>query len=91
MELAHSLMSELTISQIANLIIRDHKENGKEIYFGAVPYVSAMREMEKITDYFGADDGRSVVCYALSNLTKWRGPIAKEIKAELNRRLKSNK
>jgi hypothetical protein len=52
-------------------------------YFGAKPYLGAMRELDTITDCYGYDDGRSIVMYFLSNATTWRGPDAKRIKDEL--------
>jgi hypothetical protein len=42
-----------------------------------------MSGLDKITDSYGADDARSIVNYFLANATSWRGPKAKEIKAEL--------
>ena len=35
-------------------------------YFGAVPYIHAMRELNDITDSYGWDDGRSIVTYFLA-------------------------
>lgn len=52
-------------------------------YFGAVPYLQAMRSMDKVSDAFGYDSGRSIVLYFLSNAKTWRGPDAKRLKAEL--------
>ena len=53
------------------------------IYFGAVPYLRAMREMRTIDDSYGRDSGRSVVMYFLANAEYWRGPVARDVKAEL--------
>jgi len=68
------------ISEIAYEITR---EWGDRMYFGAVPYVGAMRHLDKITDQYGADRGRDIVNYFLANAQNWRGPKAREIKAEL--------
>ena len=57
-------------------------------YFGAAPYLTAMACLDSIDDAYGADDGRSVVLYFLSNARTWRGPVAKAVKAELKRRLR---
>jgi len=57
-------------------------------YFGAVPYLDAMGTLASIGDVYGCDDGRSIVLYFLSNATTWRGPVAREVKAELKRRMK---
>lgn len=52
-------------------------------YFGAVPYITAMLSLDKITDNYGADSGKSIVLYFLSNAATWRGADARRIKAEL--------
>jgi hypothetical protein len=81
-------LENLTISQIARLIQRDW---GTKMYFGAKPYVSAMTSMDKITDNYGADSGKSIVLYFLANANTWRGPVAKAVKLELNKRAKAVK
>lgn len=53
------------------------------VYFGAVPYLQAMRQLDTIADSYGADDARGIVLYFLSNAQTWRGPDARRIKAEL--------
>ncbi|MDD4922201.1 MAG: hypothetical protein PHS30_06960 [Bacteroidales bacterium] len=62
--------------------------SGTELYFGAKPYLSAMYSLDKITDSYGSDSGRSIVAYFLSNASSWRGETAKRIKKELNAMLK---
>lgn len=52
-------------------------------YFGAVPYLNAMRSIDGIHDRYGMDDGRTMVLYFLSNASTWRGDAARRIKAEL--------
>lgn len=52
-------------------------------YFGAMPYISAMRRLGAIDDAYGADSARSVVAYFLTNAGQWRGPVARAVKAEL--------
>lgn len=52
-------------------------------YFGAQPYIAAMTHLESIHDHYGADGARSIVLYFLANASSWRGPIAREVKAEL--------
>ena len=76
--------SELSIHQIAQVIRCDWKN----VYFGAVPYIAAMRSMTTINDKYGEDSGKSIVAYFLSNATTWRGEVAREVKKELNKRLK---
>jgi len=77
-----------TLGELARMIRRDLAEQGKEMYFGAVPYIDAMSTMDSIDDRFGEDSGQSIVAYALGNLQTYRGPKARAIKAELNKRLK---
>lgn len=57
-------------------------------YFGAVPYLEAMTDLESVNDNYGWDSGKSVVLYFLSNASTWRGPDAKRIKAELKAMVK---
>lgn len=71
-----------------SVIAREIRNNWPKPYFGAAPYLEAMRYLENITDMFGADNGRSIVAYFLANARAWRGPKAREIKAELNQILK---
>lgn len=58
------------------------------IYFGAVPYLNAMRTLNDMGDNYGDDSASSIVAYFLSNATTWRGDDARRIKAELNAMLK---
>jgi len=57
-------------------------------YFGAVPYLNAMFELDQVTDRYYEDDAEDVVRYFLSNATTWRGETARRIKAELKAILK---
>lgn len=57
-------------------------------YFGAVPYIVAMRQLTTITSSYYEDDGKSVVLYFLSNAKTWRGDVARRIKAELKALIK---
>jgi hypothetical protein len=54
-------------------------------------YVEAMSCLNSINDTYGLDSAESVVRYALSNLTTWRGDQARAIKAELKDLLKGAK
>lgn len=64
-------------------IAREIRKDWTKPYFGAVPYLAAMQELDAITDTFGYDSADSVVVYFLSNASTWRGETAKRIKAEL--------
>jgi hypothetical protein len=72
------------LSTIANEIYADWKN----IYFGAVPYLSAMASLGGVSDRYGFDSGESIVRYFLSNAQSWRGEKAKQIKNELKAMLK---
>lgn len=65
------------------IIAREIRRDWKKPYFGAVPYIYAMEELQDRSDMFGADSARSVVLYFLSNATTWRGETARRVKAEL--------
>jgi hypothetical protein len=73
------------LSELASIIDADC--NGKPWYVYAKPYVKAMRSLDTINDAYVADSGESVVLYALSNLTYWRGDTARQVKAELKAHL----
>lgn len=49
----------------------------------ALPYLEAIAE-----DYYGTDDPTTVVLYALSNLSGWRGETARQVKLQLNEAIK---
>ena len=74
----------LSLSSIAQLVRKDWKN----VNYGAKPWLDAMACLENIQDNYGFDSGTSVVAYFLSNASTWRGPVAKLVKAELNKRLK---
>lgn len=74
-----------SIETIAREISRDWKTP----YFGAVPYLSAMRSLNTVNDMYGMDSARSIINYFLCNATTWRGEKARAIKKELKEILKS--
>jgi hypothetical protein len=80
-------LSTATLSHIAGIIVADYNVRGKELPYAAAPYIDAMRSLATVNDKYGADDGRYIVAYALSNLAVWRGETAKAVKAELKRRI----
>lgn len=61
------------------------KDWAYKINFGAKPYLDAMMSLDKVTDNYGMDSGKSIIIYFLSNATTWRGEKAKAIKAELKK------
>jgi hypothetical protein len=50
-----------------------------------------MGSLHDIKDNFINDSGASIVVYFLGNAQTWRGPVAKAVKAELNKRVKNAK
>jgi hypothetical protein len=80
-------LPKMNLSAIASLTRQDWKKPN----FAAVPYLNAMLTMDSINDNFGADTGRSIVSYFLSNSATWKGPVARAVKVELNKRVKSRK
>jgi len=82
-----ALLPGATIYQIAATI----KSNWFRPYFGAKPYIEAMRSMDEITDPYFLDPGSEIVARFLGNASTWRGETARAVKKELNRRLKENK
>ena len=79
--------SDKSISQLASIA----KKDWGKVYYSAVPYLNAMRSLEKITDKYEADSGRTVVVYFLANATQWKGDVARAVKKELNKRLGGKK
>lgn len=55
----------------------------------ARPYLDAMASMSNISASYGADSGKSIVLYFLSNARGWTGEDARRIKKELNDLLKA--
>lgn len=68
-------------------IAYDIRADWKKPYFGAVPYLQAMCELDSIRDNYYNDSAKSVVLYFLSNASTWRGETARKIKAELKKML----
>lgn len=68
-----------SISDIAREISNDWKAP----YFGAVPYLRAMHQMDSVDQNYGCDSGKSVVLYFLANAATWKGETARRVKKEL--------
>ena len=64
-------------------IAKEIRKDWQKVYFGAVPYLDAMSTLNKVTDNYFQDSGKSIVLYFLANASTWRGETAKRIKAEL--------
>jgi len=74
-----------------HVIAREIRNNWPKPYFGAVPYLDAMRSLDSVNDNYGEDSGKSIVLYFLSNASTWRGQKARDLKAELKEILKNTK
>jgi hypothetical protein len=61
----------------------DIRSDWPKPYFGAVPYLNAMRGLQSIDDAYGLDNARSIVRYFLANAATWKGDKARAIKTEL--------
>jgi hypothetical protein len=59
------------------------RRDWSRVSFAAEPYLAAMEALETVDEDYGADSGRSVVLYFLSNASSWRGPVARSCKREL--------
>ena len=64
------------------------RRNWNPVNYAAIPYLNAMTQLGYLSDNYGADSGRSIVRYFLSNASTWRGQEARRIKLELNNMLK---
>jgi len=69
-------------------IAQDISQHWPKMYFGAVPYVKAMFELESINDMYYQDSAEEIVLRFLVNAGTWRGEKAREIKSELRTLLK---
>lgn len=73
----------MTTTRPLHQIADEITKTWRKPYFGAVPYIEAMRHLNLITDRYYEDPADDVVIYFLSNARYWRGPDAARIKAEL--------
>ncbi len=64
-------------------IAREIRSDWKPVDYAAKPYLEAMFDLDDVNDKYGADSGRYIVDYFLSNAGKWKGDVAKRVKAEL--------
>lgn len=70
-------------------IAADIRKEWKKVYFGAVPYLQAMQQLNGINDKYDFDNGGSIISYFLANAGTFRGPAAKLLKEELKNLLKN--
>lgn len=82
-------IKDADLSDLSSMIRRDLRSQGKKIPFGAEPYLDALSSLSDANQNYGMDSGKSMIAYALSNLTSYKGPKARAIKAELKARMKA--
>ena len=75
-------------SRSLSAIAAEIRSDWKNPYFGAVPYINAMMQLDKISDNYYFDSAKSIVLYFLANAGSWRGETARRIKKELNAMVK---
>lgn len=69
-------------------IAQEVRQDWRNVYFGAKPYLDAMSQLTTLTDTYGADSARTIVSYFLANATSWRGETARRVKADLKAMMK---
>ena len=65
------------------VIVAEIRKDWKNVWFGAVPYLQAIGQMNSVDEDYGADTGKSMVLYFLGNAAQWKGETARRVKAEL--------
>ncbi len=70
-------------------IAAEIRADWRPVYFGAVPYLAAMRDLDTIRDGYGYDTAEEIVLYFLSNAATWKGETARRVKAELKALVKT--
>jgi len=81
-------LSSLNLASIARIARSDWSKAKSGVFYAAEPYLKAMGQLVDLNSFFGAESGDDIVLRFLSNASTWRGPVAKAVKAELNKRLK---
>jgi hypothetical protein len=64
-------------------IAREIRREWKNVNYAAEPYLAALEQLGSINDVFYCDSAWTVIIYFLANATAFRGPKARELKAEL--------
>lgn len=79
-------LKAMSLSELAAIVSANWKP---KVNYAAQPYLDAMFSLNSIKDNYICDSGYSVVAYFLANASTWRGDVARAVKVELNRRLKT--
>ena len=64
-------------------IAKEIRKYWESPYFGAIPYMRAMDELNTVSDSYGLDPAREILTYFLCNAGSFRGEHARTIKAEI--------
>ena len=64
-------------------IAKEIRNDWKNVYFGAKPYLDAMFSLNSINDNYYFDTADNIIRYFLGNASSWRGETARRIKKEL--------
>ena len=70
------------------VIAKEIKQEWKNVYFGAKPYLDAMFTLKSKSDHYVMESGDTIVRYFLANASTFRGEAARRLKAELKEHLK---
>ena len=91
MDISNIDLTQLSYAEIASIIRKDWgaKLMEKPGYYDN--YVRPLFSINSLDDMYGCDTAYSVVMYARSNMSGWKGETAKAIRNELTRRLKAHK
>lgn len=85
----HYHLEDCDLSNIAAIIKNDWRRTSPGgVNYAAKPYLDAMSVMTTVKDNYGAEDGKTIVTYALCNMSTWKGEVAKLVKAHLKTLIK---
>ena len=56
-------------------------------YFGAVPYLTAMEQLQNSQSRYFGDSATTIIAYFLANASTFKGEKAKALKSELKQHL----
>jgi hypothetical protein len=80
-----------TTKRAIHSIARDIEREWKNVYFGAIPYLNAMKSLNTISEDYYEDRAETIIIYFLANAQTFRGEAARALKLELNNLLKAKK
>jgi hypothetical protein len=80
-----------TVRPLREVAAEIRQDWGDRVWYGAEPYLGAMAEMDWIVGRYDKETGEDIVTRFLWNAAKWRGDVARRVKAELKARLKAER